>query len=77
MRGETDLAIWEFAKREGFTIVSKDNDFRQRSFLLGAPPKVIWLSVGNLGTSTIAAILEQNASRIAAFLEQDEGLLIL
>ena len=28
MRGETDLTIWEFAKREGFTIVSKDNDFR-------------------------------------------------
>ena len=25
MRGETDLTIWEFAKREGLTIVSKDN----------------------------------------------------
>ncbi len=26
-----DEAIWEYARREGFTIVSKDSDFQERS----------------------------------------------
>jgi predicted nuclease of predicted toxin-antitoxin system len=47
LHGCSDEAVWEHARLQGFTIVSKDNDFRQRSFLKGAPPKVIWLSVGN------------------------------
>ncbi len=53
MRGCTDTKIWNLAKQEGYVLVSKDDDFRQRSFIYGAPPKVIWLSVGNAGTSTI------------------------
>ena len=34
-----DQLIWEFAKANGFTIVSKDSDFRQLSFLYGHPQK--------------------------------------
>ncbi|MCF6236542.1 MAG: DUF5615 family PIN-like protein [Gammaproteobacteria bacterium] len=47
MQGTTDTCIWEYAQDENYIIVSKDNDFRQRSFLFGSPPKVIWLAVGN------------------------------
>jgi len=36
-----DLTVWQYAKDNGFTIVSKDSDFQERSVLLGAPPKVI------------------------------------
>ncbi len=42
--GATDAAIWERARQDAYAIVSKDNDFRQLSFLHGAPPKIIWLS---------------------------------
>ncbi len=49
--------IWSHAKREGFTIISKDNDFRQRAFLYGSPPKVVWLSVGNGNTELIKEFL--------------------
>ena len=42
-----DIEVWLFAKQQGFTIVSKDSDFQQRSLLFGAPPKVVWLRVGN------------------------------
>jgi predicted nuclease of predicted toxin-antitoxin system len=31
--------IWEHAKSHGFAIVSKDTDFRERSFVEGFPPK--------------------------------------
>ncbi len=47
LREADDLAIWQYAKVHGFAIVSKDSDFQQRSLLHGAPPKFIWLRVGN------------------------------
>jgi hypothetical protein len=62
----------------GLTIVSKDNDFRQLSFLHGPPPKVVWLSVGNAGTNEIGDLLERSRERIADFLENpEEGLLVI
>jgi predicted nuclease of predicted toxin-antitoxin system len=41
LRGADDARIWAYAREHGFTIVSKDNDFRQLTFLEGAPPKVV------------------------------------
>lgn len=76
--GRSDSSIWEYAGTNGYTIVSKDNDFRQRAFLYGPPPQVIWLSVGNAGTTAIAGLLTEHRQRIADFVERtDEGLLIL
>jgi len=63
-----DHEIWDRAKAEGFTIVTKDDDFSRRSFLHGAPPEVIWLVVGNAGTEAVAAVLEGSTSTVAAFL---------
>ena len=42
----SDRDVWDFAKQNGFAIVSKDADFHQLGFLLGAPPKKIWLRLG-------------------------------
>ena len=53
LHGKPDAEIWTYAREHGFVIVSKDDDFRQLSFLHGAPPKVVWLSVGNAGTDAI------------------------
>lgn len=40
----TDREIWAYAGEYGFLIVSKDSDFRQVAFLLGPPPKAVWLA---------------------------------
>lgn len=78
MQGCTDSDIWELAKAENYIIVSKDNDFRQRSFLFGAPPKVIWLSIGNNGTQAIKNLILKNHDVISLFNKNnEEGLLIL
>ena len=78
MRGTTDTSIWELAKSDGYTIISKDNDFRQRSFLFGSPPQVVWLSVGNGGTKVIKNLLLDNILEIKRFGESPtEGLLVL
>jgi predicted nuclease of predicted toxin-antitoxin system len=53
LAGATDLVIWAYARDQGFTVVSKDDDFRSLSLVNGAPPKVIWLRIGNASTAGI------------------------
>lgn len=78
LRGASDSAIVEYAKQHGFVIISKDNDFRQRAFTTGPPPKIIWLSVGNAGTQRVAKLIESSTNRIRAFAENaEEALLVL
>jgi predicted nuclease of predicted toxin-antitoxin system len=73
-----DEGIWEFAKANGFTIVSKDSDFHDRSALYGSPPKVIWLRAVNCSTAEIGAVLRKSAAAIQAFDHSgDESLVIV
>ena len=67
MNAASDTIIWEYAKQNGYMIVSKDADFRQRSFLLGYPPKVVWIRRGNCTTSAIATILRTHVTDIEQF----------
>lgn len=73
-----DDAIWSHARDHGMVIVSKDSDFQQRSLLLGAPPKVVCLKVGNCPTSRIEALLRERSVELHTF-EEDrlQSLLIL
>lgn len=77
LRGATDTVVWEYAKAEGYVLVSKDNDFRQRSFQYGAPPKVIWLSVGNAGTAVIRRLLREAREEIERFVASAEEALLV
>ncbi len=78
LRGAEDHRIWDYARTNGFTIVSKDTDFRERSYVEGFPPKIIWLDVGNAGTAAIADLLRGERQRIERFQAMDElSLLIL
>jgi predicted nuclease of predicted toxin-antitoxin system len=71
-----DEAIWAYAARHGFAIISKDSDFHQRSFLRGAPPKVIWIRLGNCTTASIETVLRHAQEALAAF-ERDEAAAFL
>lgn len=61
----SDHDVWEYAKRNGLVIVTKDGDYHQMSFLLGAPPKVVWLRIGNCSTDKIENLLRRNLKPIA------------
>ena len=63
----TDSAIWEFAKQNGFAIVSKDSDFQQRSLLHGHPPQFIWLRSGNCPVQLILELLRKHSVAIHRF----------
>ena len=68
-----DGPVWEYAKMNGFAIVSEDSDFHQRSFLFGHPPKVIWIRRGNCSTATIEAMLREHRDDIVRFAETEDG----
>lgn len=70
--GADDQQIWDYSLLQGFAIVSKDTDFRERSFVEGFPPKVIWLDVGNAGIAAIADLLRRQRQRVEAFEKQKE-----
>jgi predicted nuclease of predicted toxin-antitoxin system len=73
-----DGVIADWAKQRGFTIVSKDTDFYQRTVALGSPPKFIWLRVGNCTTAAIIDLLRTRAAIIREFIESEtESVLIL
>lgn len=78
LRGAEDHEIWDHARAHGFVIVSKDTDFRERSYVEGFPPKIIWLDVGNAGTVTIAAMLQSERDRVERFgtLEETSVLIL-
>lgn len=76
LRTATDDEIWIYARANGFTIVSKDTDFRERSFVEGAPPKVIWLDVGNAGTDEIVTLVQREHRRILEFEGQLDASLL-
>lgn len=68
----TDREIWLFAEANDFVIVTKDDDFEQRSVLLGHPPKVIWIRLGNCRTADVASLLLNSKNIIHAFGDDKE-----
>ena len=47
LRDADDSVIWAFAEREGWIIVTKDEDFPERAINSAASPQIVWLRIGN------------------------------
>ena len=62
-----DSALWQFAKANGFVIVTQDADFADMAALYGPPPKIIWLRCGNQPTAFVEKLLRGQAESIAMF----------
>ena len=69
MAGDSDTCVWEYAKKNGYAIVTKDKDFYQRSTLVGHPPKVIHLTLGNCSVAETATALFDRSGRVKDFLK--------
>ena len=64
----SDTAIWAYAQAHGLHLLSKDDDMRALVAARGAPPKLVWLKLGNVTTQQIVDVLLQNGDRVGAFL---------
>jgi predicted nuclease of predicted toxin-antitoxin system len=72
-----DATIWAFAQEHCYTILSKDADFHQRSFVYGQPPKVVWLRVGNCTTEHVLAILRRHFDDLRQFDQNQEAAFLI
>ena len=71
-----DSKIWQYAKDNGYTIITCDNDFNDLNALKGFPPKIVLLRAGNCSRKYMAELLIQSKQIIQEFLESEElGLL--
>ena len=62
-----DRAVWEYAKANGFIVVTQDSDFADMASLYGPPPKVIWLRCGNQTTEFIEKLLRDHTQAASVF----------
>lgn len=44
----SDTQIWNYARERDLTIITKDADFSDRNLLVGPPPRVIHIRLGNM-----------------------------
>jgi predicted nuclease of predicted toxin-antitoxin system len=73
LEGAEDRLIWKAAADGGYLLISKDTDFYQRSLVHGAPPKVIWLRIGNGSTAAVAALLRERYVMVRRFAEDGQS----
>lgn len=67
-----DLEIWNFAKANQYTILSKDLDFVALQNHYGFPPKLVLLRCGNKSTEQISSVLNRYWNLLETFLKNTE-----
>lgn len=70
--GTPDLAVWRLAIEHGCLLVTKNEDFQRLSVWRGAPPKVVWIRLGNCSTREVAELLRARFDVITAFGTHEE-----
>jgi predicted nuclease of predicted toxin-antitoxin system len=72
MEQSSDTEVWNYAAESGYTIVSKDSVFHQRSLLADAPPRVIWIRQGNCSVAETAHLLRERFVVVEQFHAREE-----
>ncbi len=74
--GAPDTDVWSLAREHHCVLVTKDGDFHRLSLLHGAPPKVVWLRVGNCATTEIVRLLTAHAEDIRRFEDRSDATVL-
>jgi predicted nuclease of predicted toxin-antitoxin system len=71
-----DTELREYAALREFTLVTKNTDLVDLCVLRGAPPKIVWLRLGNCTTELVREVLQRSEQRIVTF-GQDQSEVVL
>jgi len=44
----SDMQLWNYARERDWIVLTRDTDFFDRVMLVGPPPRVIWVRLGNI-----------------------------
>jgi predicted nuclease of predicted toxin-antitoxin system len=73
LRDADDAVIFRAAKTRGDTVIlTKDEDFRNLLSVLHAPPKIIWLTMGNCSNMQMKEILKKELPKALSVLVEND-----
>lgn len=67
-----DGEIWEYALRNGYVIITKDDDFVKRGRQSKRAPAIVWLRVGNVSKKALIAWFMPLVPEILRYLDEGE-----
>ncbi len=71
LESASDTVVWQYAKTNGFVILTRDADFQELSLVWGQPPQIIWLKTQNPSRAVaLALLLKHRAAIEQALIEQ-------
>ena len=71
----TDTEVWDYARQHGAVIVTKDEDFSERSRYETPHPTVIWVRLGNCSNAALLLRFAPLLPAILELIEAGEGLI--
>lgn len=67
----SDREIWEYARDNGFVIVTRDADFSELSARYGQPPQIVWLRIRNASKTSLLKLLCSQRELIEQVLQME------
>ena len=74
LRDASDEEIFFAARAEKAVVITKDRDFVQLLNQLGPPPKVVWVTCGNVSNAQMRDVLRQDFPSTLLLLQQGKSL---
>ena len=70
LRDAGDDEIWRYAQTQGRVIVTKDEDFAQRTQTGSSGPVIVWLRIGNTSNAALRTWLEPQMPTLVRLIGQ-------
>ena len=77
LRDADDRTIFDRARVDNVIMISKDVDFVDLVSRFGAPPKLIWLTCGNVSNEALRVLLGARLKLALTVLENDDIVEVL
>jgi predicted nuclease of predicted toxin-antitoxin system len=74
LRDASDKEIFDAARQAGATVITKDSDFADLLFRLGAAPTIVWITCGNASNAHMKQLLEATFHDTLKLLEAGEAM---
>ena len=74
LRDATDTQVFDAARDANVILMSKDSDFIEMVLRRGPPPRLIWLTCGNVSNAALQALLQVKLSEAIAVLDRGDPI---